>query len=128
MSVPLPGSVFAVLKEVYPDYEFVALIRSSTAAEAISKTGVRTIIGSFDDHDKIAQAASEVDVVMNIADCDNIALTENLLRGIKERWSATGKVGTLIHTSGAAIFLDSSTEGKFNKDGKVWTVRLYSLC
>lgn len=121
----MPGSVLTVLKKAHPDYEFVALVRSSTAAEAVSKAGARVIIGSFDDHDKVAQAASEVDIVMNIADADNIPLTEDLLRGIKKRWQTTGKVGILIHTSGSAIFFDGSTEGKFNKDGKVWTVCSY---
>ena len=42
--------------------------------------------------------------------------------GIKERWMRTGLVGTLIHTSGTAIFLDGGKEGRSPQGGKVWTV------
>lgn len=117
--------MLAILQKEYPEFDFVAFLRSPDSAKAISQTGVRTVIGTFDNHDTLEQLASEADIVINTADCDDVTLNADLLRGIKKRWQSSGKVGTLIHTSGTVNFMDGSKEGKFNKDSKVWTVRSF---
>lgn len=65
---------------------------------------------------------SESNVVINCANSSDVPLTTSILQGFK-KWFEQGKgVGTLIHTSGAANFIDFNKEGKFDPSGKIWTV------
>ena len=59
--------------------------------------------------------------MVNAADADDLSLTGALLKGIKKRFDEGKGVGTLIHTSGAAIFGEDSN-GVFDPQAKFWTV------
>ncbi|KAG9021442.1 hypothetical protein FRB95_002126 [Tulasnella sp. JGI-2019a] len=95
------GSVLVDLTKKYPDFVYSALVRNPKDNNAIEALGVKIIQGSHTDFDLIEKSASESDIVFNFADCDDLPLTEAILRGLKTRGAR--KDGTkkpiLIHTS-----------------------------
>ena len=93
--------------------------------QGISFTGlpkVEAVKGTFADLDLITKLASEADVVINTADSDSLELINALLRGLQQRHDKE-RVATLIHTSGAGVFLDDA-QGSYNPGGRVWSVRI----
>ena len=78
------------------------------------------------DLDALSTRVSEFDIVANCASSSDVSLTIAILKGLKSRFENGKGVGTLIHTSGAANFLDFNKEGKFDPNAKIWTVR--GLC
>lgn len=112
------------LKKHYPELQIHALVRKLTHLEKVRSAGATPIQGSFRDEQLIEEQAYEADIVINAADSDDVALTEAILRGLKRRHEAGRAKGTLIHTSGVAVFLDSEKEGKRDPNGKIWNVCL----
>ncbi|KAL0570969.1 hypothetical protein V5O48_010987 [Marasmius crinis-equi] len=89
-------------------FEFRAVVRDLEKAKKLSdEFGVKTIVGSQSDQELISKEASEVDVVLGMADNDDGAV-EGILKGIKKRFEATGKPPTFIHTSGTGALADPS--------------------
>lgn len=118
----MTGSVFSALRENYSDVTIRALVRSESAFQALENLNVTPVKGTFLDHDLITDLSSQSDIVINAADSDDVGLNTAILKGFKQRKDQGRGIGSLIHTSGTAIFIDSNKEGKYDPDGKVWTV------
>ncbi|KAG8992744.1 hypothetical protein FRB94_011370 [Tulasnella sp. JGI-2019a] len=75
------GSVLVDLTKKYPDFVFSALVRNPKDNNSIEALGVKIIQGSHTDLELIERSASESDIVFNIADSDDLPLTEAILKG-----------------------------------------------
>jgi len=95
------GSVLVGYKKAYPDYEFVALVRSESNIPAVEALGVRVIKGSHSDHQIITEEASKADLILDAGDADDLELTKAILAGAKK--TTIGKTPILIHTSGTGL-------------------------
>jgi len=98
----------------HPDrsnFHIVVLVRSAEKAGKLKSIGVdATILGSYADENLgfLTEAASQADVVFEIADSDNYPAAKAILDGLKIRYEASGKAPTLIHTSGTAFIMDNA--------------------
>ncbi|KAK7043147.1 hypothetical protein VNI00_008501 [Paramarasmius palmivorus] len=104
------GSVLSHLLQ-RPDrdsFDFRAVIRSPETAEKIKAFGVTPIVGSASDRELMSKAASEADIVIGLADCDDLDAAEATLAGLKKRYKETGKRPVFIHTSGTANIIDNT--------------------
>ena len=125
------GSVLVALQRAYPTFKFKALARDETAIEAFNTaagpndTRVEAVKGSFEDSELVTRLTYEADIVITATDAGNIGLKDALLKGFKKRFDDGKPLGAYIHTSGAAIFLDGSKEGKYDFSARIWTVRIY---
>jgi hypothetical protein len=120
--------VLVDLRKSYPDLQITALVRNPAYVEAVSALGVKVVQGSFSDTDLIASHTRAADITVNLVDSDDVALTTTILTGQKARVVEDGKPPAILyHTSGVAVFLDGTTEGKHDPNGKVWNVRFYSF-
>lgn len=128
--IAFSGAVLAHLHKTFPTFIFKAFVRNERAMNVINQylntnpdlPKIETIIGSLDDIERMADLAYEADIVINVADSDSVPLRDGLLKGLKRRFDNGRGIGSFIHTSGAAIYWDGSQDGKFNQEGKVWTV------
>ncbi|KLO11812.1 NAD(P)-binding protein [Schizopora paradoxa] len=114
------GSVLVDLKKAFPDISITATTRSNSSAAALSAAGTTPVAldpAAPDYHEKITDFSSKADIVINAADCDDLPLTEAILKGLKKRKEETGKVSTLFHTSGIAVFFDDTKDGTYKPDG-----------
>ncbi|KAI0056495.1 NAD(P)-binding protein [Artomyces pyxidatus] len=114
------GSLLVVLRERYPELAITALVRNPAHVEKIRATGATVLQGSFADVDIIAEQSYLADFVFNIADADDVSLTAAILKGAKRRVDEGKSKNVLIHTSGVAVFLDGTTEGKYDPNGRIW--------
>ncbi|KAI3602732.1 NAD-binding protein [Moniliophthora roreri] len=94
-------------------FEFRAVIRSTEKAEKIKAFGVNPIVGSHSDRELMSKAASEADIVITMADCDDLDAAEAILDGLKKRYKETGNRSILIHT---VTNLIDNTDGKHASD------------
>jgi len=92
-----------------------ALVRSPEKAEKLKALGVHAIVGSHNDSALVEKLASEADVVLSNADCDNLPAAQATLKGIQNRYKATGNVPILIHTSGTGELADNAI-GAYSTD------------
>ncbi|KAF9262761.1 NAD-binding protein [Marasmius fiardii PR-910] len=115
------GSVFSTLLNL-PErsrIEFRLVVRNAEKAKKLNDLfGVKTIIGSHSDQDLMSKEAAEADVVLAMADCDDVNAVEGVLEGLKKRFKTTGQASILIHTSGTGILWDRSKED--GAEGIVW--------
>ncbi|KAG8217077.1 hypothetical protein J3R82DRAFT_5099 [Butyriboletus roseoflavus] len=98
--------------------EITVLIRKADKVPAFESLGVKTVLGSYDDHALLEKQASLSDVIFACADADNAEACTAILRGLKKRYEATGKVPSLIHTSGTGVVIDM-TDGNYATE-TVW--------
>ena len=114
-------------------YTFKVLIREQSLIATYNKDlphnlpPLDLIEGSFEDADLVERCTFGVDLVINAADSDNTILRDALLRGFKKRFESGKGVGSLIHTSGVAIFWDGLLEGRYNPEARLWTVSADTL-
>ncbi|TRM69568.1 hypothetical protein BD626DRAFT_553998 [Schizophyllum amplum] len=104
------GAVLASLLE-RPDaqtFKIKALVRDAEKAKKLKEFGVETVVGSLDDVDLVEQEASEVDIVMAMADADHVASCQAILRGTKKHFEQTGVRTIYIHTSGMMTVADNA--------------------
>jgi len=114
------GSILTDLKKAFPDVNITAATRSNASAAGLTSAGATPVVlnpAAADYHEKITELASKADIVINAADCDDLPLTEAVLKGLKKHKAETGKIPTLIHTSGIAVFFDDTKDGSFKPDG-----------
>ncbi|KAF9258825.1 NAD-P-binding protein [Marasmius fiardii PR-910] len=109
------GSVLAALLNL-PDasskFEFRPVVRDTNKAKKLNDLfGVKSIIGSHSDQDLMSKEAAEADVVLAMADCDDVDAVEGVMKGLKRRFETTGKLPIFIHTSGTGVLWDKSKEG-----------------
>ncbi|KAI0661419.1 NAD-P-binding protein [Cubamyces menziesii] len=103
------GSVLArLLVNAKPLFDITVLVRDVSKAEKLKSFGVKTVLGSLDDTDKIRDVASHADIVLECADADHIESTKAVLAGLKRRFEVTGKAPMLIHTSGTGVLTDDA--------------------
>ncbi|KAF9265168.1 NAD-binding protein [Marasmius fiardii PR-910] len=89
-------------------FEFRALLRSAEKAEKLKTFGVIPIVGSHSDEDVMIKAASEADIVLLMADSDDLQMIQMTLLGLRKRHESTGKISILINTSGTGIISDNA--------------------
>ncbi|KLO11813.1 NAD(P)-binding protein [Schizopora paradoxa] len=114
------GSLLVDLKKTFPDVTITTPTRSNSSAAALSAVGATPVVldaAASDYHAKISALASKADVVISAADSDDLPLAEAVLKGLKKHKEETGKVATLVHTSGVAIFFDETEDGTYKPNG-----------
>ncbi|KAI0351703.1 NAD-P-binding protein [Trametes cingulata] len=90
-------------------FEITALVRNAQKAKQLeSSFGVKTVLGSLQDLDKLSSLAENAHIVIQVADCDNTEAIKAILSGLKKRHEKTGDVPLLIHTSGTGEITDDS--------------------
>ncbi|KAI0326560.1 NAD-P-binding protein [Cubamyces sp. BRFM 1775] len=103
------GGVLArLLVNAKPLFDITVLLRDAVKADKLKPFGVKPVLGNLDDTEKIRDLASRADIVFECADADHIESTKAVLAGLKDRHKATGKVPTLIHTSGTGVLTDDA--------------------
>jgi len=101
------GSLLASLRSAYPDAHITALVRSESNFEAVRAAGVNSILhATHSDAEKIRKAASEADVVLNLADSDSLPLIQAIIAGMRDYFQQNKKRPILIHTSGTGVIMD----------------------
>ena len=116
------GDFLAALRKEYPSVEIHAVVRNPANAEAVLKAGAsETHIASHKDS-LFKDLVSEFELVINAADSFDTSFSEVLIEGLTAQKVKKGAVGTLIHLSGCASFVDMCGDGKYNPNGRVWTV------
>ena len=89
------GSVAAHL--VAAGHQVTGLVRSQQKADAVRARGIRPLLGTLDDAERLAQAAQAADIVVNAASADHKGAVTALLDAL----AGSGK--PFIHTSGSSI-------------------------
>ncbi|KAG6815306.1 hypothetical protein H0H87_003106, partial [Tephrocybe sp. NHM501043] len=104
------GSVLArFLDRLVSDaLNLTALVRSSEKAKKLEAVGVNAVVGSYTDSGLVERLSSEADVVLSIADCDYLPAAQSILKGLENRFKASGNVPILIHTSGTGVLVDNA--------------------
>ncbi|KAJ6489943.1 NAD-binding protein [Mycena sanguinolenta] len=103
------GSILArFLSHPHADtFQFTVLVRDPKKAEKFKDLGVKAVVGSHSDAALVEKLASEADVVIAMADCDDLGAAKATLAGLKKR-HALGVVPILIHTSGTGVISDDA--------------------
>ncbi|KAL0564750.1 hypothetical protein V5O48_017288, partial [Marasmius crinis-equi] len=89
-------------------FDIRAIVRSPEKAEKLKAFGITPIVGSHNDENVMLKAASEVDVIITMADVDDLKAAKLTLEGLKKRFEQTGKPPILIHTSGTGVIADTA--------------------
>ncbi|KAF7348993.1 hypothetical protein MVEN_01420300 [Mycena venus] len=103
------GSVLArfLLHPKADTFQFTVLVRDPKKAEKFKDLGVNAVVGSHSDAPLVEKLASEADVVIATADCDDLGAAKATLEGLKKR-HALGVVPIFIHTSGTGVISDDA--------------------
>ncbi|KAG9098449.1 hypothetical protein FS749_003780 [Ceratobasidium sp. UAMH 11750] len=115
------GSLLVALAKAYPSTTITALVRSPKDIEPVSAVGasVRVVHGSHADLDLITTESSNADVVFQVSDPDDLALTQAIVAGLKIRKEVNGKRSVLTHTTGTATIKDEGN-GEFTDEYPTW--------
>jgi len=89
------GSVAAHLVDT--GHQVTGLVRSQEKADAVRARGIEPLLGTLDDADRLAQAATAADAVVNAASADHAGAVTALLDAL----AGSGK--PFVHTSGSSI-------------------------
>ncbi|KJA19468.1 hypothetical protein HYPSUDRAFT_44222 [Hypholoma sublateritium FD-334 SS-4] len=96
-------------------FNITALARTPEKWESLRCMGLNSVLGSFADLLLLEGLALEADVVIQVADADNLAAMQAILKGMRRHHTIRGSVPILIHTSGAAVFADLGAGGNFTE-------------
>ncbi|KAF9806336.1 hypothetical protein IEO21_08716 [Rhodonia placenta] len=97
-------------------FDITVLVRSAEKAKVLQeKFGVKTVVGSNEDLDKLEALSEQSHVVFSCADADNLPAIEAILRGLRKRHASIGDLPTLIHTSGTGE-IATQAKGMFASD------------
>nr|VWO98122.1 Protein RecA (Recombinase A) [Ganoderma boninense] len=97
-------------------FEITALVRSSEKAKILNdKFGVKVVVGTHSEHDKIEKIVEDSHVVFHLADADDEPLIAAILKGLRSRHSKLGDLPILIHTSGTGVLTDDA-RGEYASD------------
>ncbi|EPQ59897.1 hypothetical protein GLOTRDRAFT_28879, partial [Gloeophyllum trabeum ATCC 11539] len=111
------GSVLQRLLE-HPkaqSFEITTLVRNPDKAKLLETFGVKPVIGSHSDTDKLEALAKEANVVFAVADADDLEAAKAILSAQKKRHAETGEVPILIHTASPRVISDNAA-GMFASD------------
>ncbi|KAK1225593.1 hypothetical protein PQX77_011451 [Marasmius sp. AFHP31] len=90
-------------------FNFRAIVRSSDKAKKLEDLfDVQAILGSHSDRELVERESSQADIVLAMADSDDMEAVGAILDGLKRRYEVTGKAPILIHTSGTGVLADSA--------------------
>lgn len=95
-------------------FDITVLVRDYLKAEKLHQFGITPVIGSLQDTEKLAQLASQADIVIHAANADDLPAVKAILSGLKEKHEQSGGAGILIHTSGTGFLVN--LEGDTNID------------
>ncbi|KAJ7020344.1 NAD(P)-binding protein [Mycena alexandri] len=95
-------------------FQFTVLVRDPKKAEKFEDLGVKAVVGSHSDAHLVEKLASEADVVIAAADCDDLGAAKATLAGLRKR-HASGVVPIFINTSGTGVISDQA-KGAFASD------------
>ena len=126
------GAVLVGYKKAYPNFHYTALIRnedyvpafegersdackSATTKRIPIAIGVKTVIGTHSELDKITDLVAQADIVLNAADADDLPLVKAILNGLKNRNASGGLKPILIHTSGTGVATDHA-QGEYTDE------------
>ncbi|KAI0358736.1 NAD-P-binding protein [Trametes cingulata] len=103
------GGVLArLLSNSKPLFDITVLLRDAVKADKLKPFGVKTVLGTLDDTDKIESLASQADIVFECADADHLDSTKAMLAGLKRRHRETGRTPALIHTQFLGVLADNA--------------------
>ncbi|KAF9524906.1 hypothetical protein CPB83DRAFT_860441 [Crepidotus variabilis] len=104
------GSVYSHLSKYsgFSSLEITVILRSADKADNLKKLGINAVVGAHDDVQVMESLAAEADVVIAIADTNNIQAAKATLAGLKKRYAVTGIPPAFIHTSGTAVIMDNA--------------------
>ncbi|KAI0331856.1 NAD-P-binding protein [Cubamyces sp. BRFM 1775] len=98
------------------NFDITALVRNANKAKVLeAQFGVKTVLGSLQDLDKLTTLAANARVTIHTADCDDVEAIKAILSGLKQRHDKTGELPILIHTSGTGEFADDA-RGEFTAE------------
>ncbi|KAJ3734206.1 NAD(P)-binding protein [Lentinula guzmanii] len=94
----------------FEDFDIRCIVRSPEKAEKIKSLfkNVAPIVGSHSDISLMTEASSKVDVVIAMADCDDVDAATGTLQGLKKRFEKTGSKPIFINTSGTGVLSDTA--------------------
>ncbi|RPD59610.1 NAD-P-binding protein [Lentinus tigrinus ALCF2SS1-6] len=105
------GSVLVRLLE-HPSaetFDITVLVRSAEKAKILeSQFGVKAVVGTHQDLNKIESLVENAHVVFHLPDPDDVALINAILRGMRKRHAQFGDLPILIHTSGTGVLADDA--------------------
>ncbi|KAG8741965.1 hypothetical protein FRC10_002231 [Ceratobasidium sp. 414] len=114
------GALLAPLLAQYPSATITALARKpevGKAVHALAPSRITILHGSHSDLALIEAESAKADLVINVADADDVALTKSVISGLGKR----EKKGILLHTSGSALVIDGNISGVLSaQSDKIW--------
>ena len=95
------GSLLVSLAKLHPETTISTLVRKAEDAAKLAaiSPSVRIVHGSHADLDLITHESSNAEVVYQVSDPDDLALTRAIVAGLKAQKEKTGKRAILIHTT-----------------------------
>ncbi|KAL0069451.1 hypothetical protein AAF712_003477 [Marasmius tenuissimus] len=97
------------LPDASSKFDFRAIVRNSDKAQKLKDLfGVNAILGSHLDVELMVRETSQADVVLAMADCDDMESLGAILIGLKRRYQTTGRAPVLVHTSGTGVLSDNA--------------------
>ncbi|KAG9044688.1 hypothetical protein FS837_007703 [Tulasnella sp. UAMH 9824] len=118
------GSILVRFQQEYPNFTWSALVRNPKDVSTIQALGVNVVQGTQSDLDLIERTAAEHDVVLNLANSDDLPLTQAVLKGLESRARSVAVAGKpiLLHTSGSGVVTDTPWDGAYHPgtSDKIW--------
>ncbi|PFH53083.1 hypothetical protein AMATHDRAFT_84076 [Amanita thiersii Skay4041] len=92
------------------NFELTVILRSAEKAEKLRTSfGVDAVVGSFADLALMERLAEKADVILSMADADDLPAAQAMLRGMKKHFEQTGVQPIFIHTSGTGVLSDTAS-------------------
>ncbi|KAL7278981.1 hypothetical protein ACG7TL_006813 [Trametes sanguinea] len=90
-------------------FDITVLVRNAEKAKILeSKFGVKVVVGTHQELDKLESLAENAHVVFHCADADDVPAVNAILSGLRKRHATFGDLPILIHTSGTAVLSDDA--------------------
>ncbi|GBE86900.1 NAD-P-binding protein [Sparassis crispa] len=89
--------------------DITVFLRSAEKARLLEADfGVKAVVGTLAELDKLEANAAAAHAVFSCADSDDVPAIEAILRGQRKRHATTGDLPILIHTSGTGELMDNA--------------------